>query len=179
MSGRQKEGKQAIYCNLYFIVSLLILLFWLFLIYRMSAKTGNESAGLSYKITETVYKLPAVSHCFPFDTLHFLVRKLAHFTEYGILSLFVMNFLNSCRQVLNDRNGNKRKDKNRKIAGYFAVFDILFCGIYASLDEYHQSFVDGRGPSVKDVWIDISGAFVFLIILGLGSRLWSKHVDKK
>lgn len=171
--------KTRYYDSIYLLLSFMLLLFWLSLIYSMSAKTGNESAGLSYRITKTVYELPAVSYCFSFDTLHLLVRKLAHFTEYGILSLFVMNFLNSCRRVLYGRNGNKRKDQNRKTAGYFAVFDILFCGIYASLDEYHQSFVDGRGPSVKDVGIDIAGAFVFLIILGFGSRLWSKHVDKK
>ena len=35
----------------------------------------------------------------------------------------------------------------------------LICVAFACGDEYHQSFVEGRGPSVKDVCIDSIGAF--------------------
>ena len=40
----------------------------------------------------------------------------------------------------------------------------LFCVGYASLDEFHQSFVHGRGPSPKDVMIDSSGAITGIIL---------------
>ena len=35
----------------------------------------------------------------------------------------------------------------------------LICVGFACGDEYHQSFVDGRGPSAKDVGIDSIGVF--------------------
>ena len=39
----------------------------------------------------------------------------------------------------------------------------LICVAFAAGDEYHQSFVAGRGPSKKDVMIDSIGAFFGII----------------
>lgn len=39
----------------------------------------------------------------------------------------------------------------------------LICVGFAAGDEYHQSFVDGRGPSKKDVMIDSIGVFAGII----------------
>ena len=51
---------------------------------------------------------------------------------------------------------------------------------YASFDEYHQSFVAGRGPSVIDVGIDslgvLAGIFAVLIMISIYRALKS---DKK
>jgi VanZ family protein len=44
------------------------------------------------------------------------------------------------------------------------IISILSCAIYAAMDEYHQSFVAGRGPSVRDVVIDTCGAITFFIV---------------
>ena len=41
----------------------------------------------------------------------------------------------------------------------------IVCVGFAGLDEYHQSFVAGRGPSVKDVGIDSIGAFVGILLV--------------
>ena len=43
----------------------------------------------------------------------------------------------------------------------------IICVGFAGLDEYHQSFVAGRGPSVRDVCIDSSGAFIGIILVQL------------
>ena len=43
----------------------------------------------------------------------------------------------------------------------------IFCVGFAGLDEYHQSFVGGRGPSVRDVCIDSSGALIGIILVQL------------
>lgn len=165
--------------RLYFLISLVFLLLWLYLIYGMSAKSGEESAGLSYKIAEFAYRFPAFSYCFKFDTLHLLIRKGAHFTEYGILALLVINFLNACN-VLWTRANIIRLHKNISVINrYFIIVTIIFCCIYASLDEYHQGFVDGREPSVRDVCIDTLGACVFLIVLALVHKLWRKRYLKR
>lgn len=165
--------------RLYFLISLVFLLLWLYLIYGMSAKSGEESAGLSYKIAEFAYRFPAFSYCFKFDTLHLLIRKGAHFTEYGILALLVINFLNAC-SVLRTGANIIRVHKNISIINkYFIIVTVIFCCIYASLDEYHQGFVDGREPSVRDVCIDISGACVFLIVFAFAHKMWRNHSLKR
>ena len=41
----------------------------------------------------------------------------------------------------------------------------MVCVGFAGLDEYHQSFVGGRGPSVKDVGIDSIGALIVIILV--------------
>ena len=44
---------------------------------------------------------------------------------------------------------------------------------YASIDEWHQSFVVGRTSDIRDVGMDAMGAlFVILITLGAESSLW-------
>ncbi|MCD7841720.1 MAG: VanZ family protein, partial [Lachnospiraceae bacterium] len=41
----------------------------------------------------------------------------------------------------------------------------LFCVLFACGDEYHQSFVSDRGPSVRDVLIDSFGIFWGIILV--------------
>ena len=51
---------------------------------------------------------------------------------------------------------------------------IILAVIYAVLDEIHQSFVPGRNPSIKDIYLDSIGimlASVFYLI-----RLRFKHI---
>ncbi|MBQ3664769.1 MAG: VanZ family protein [Lachnospiraceae bacterium] len=140
----------------YQVGSFLILLFWMIMIFGMSSKTGEQSAGLSFKIAKWFYSTPFRS-IMKFDSFHTLIRKCAHFTEYGILGLLLVNFIHSC--------GIKW---NRRVL----IFTCLFCFIYAALDEYHQSFVDGRGPSIRDVLIDTTGTIAFqgFILLFAGKR---------
>jgi VanZ family protein len=76
------------------------------------------------------------------STLDFILRKTAHITEYFVL--YILSY-----QVFS---------KKHKSA-------FLFTFIYAIGDEYHQSFTPGRGPSVKDVFIDTIGivlAYIFI-----------------
>ena len=68
--------------------------------------------------------------------MHFAIRKLAHFTEYGILFLLLIR-------------GPMR--------GH-AVLALVACALYALLDEGHQSFVPNRTASFYDVALDCSGA---------------------
>lgn len=74
----------------------------------------------------------------------FIFKKTAHFVEYGILSTLIY------RGLIN-YNVEKRKS---------IIFSILISAFYAITDEIHQSFVPGRGPAVRDVIIDILGAWL-------------------
>jgi VanZ family protein len=84
--------------------------------------------------------------------LHFLIRKCAHFTEYFVLSLLVLRGIRAGR-------------RGTRFAWALLVVAIVFC--YASLDEFHQSFVPGRTAAVGDVLIDTSGGIAAQLIVTL------------
>lgn len=67
------------------------------------------------------------------QTWDFVIKKLGHITAYAIL--FGLTF---------------RATRNVKQS-------FIFCVLYALSDEYHQSFVPGRTPMLRDVGIDIIG----------------------
>jgi VanZ family protein len=74
--------------------------------------------------------------------LHHIIRKCAHFTEYFIFSLLVLR-------------GFRAGEKGTRLR--WALLTVLIVVGYASLDEFHQSFVPGRTPAVTDVLIDTTG----------------------
>ncbi|OAT72494.1 VanZ family protein [Parageobacillus thermoglucosidasius] len=75
--------------------------------------------------------------------LNFIVRKLAHLIEFGILAVLVWRALSPKR------------------AAYVGAW--LFATVYAMTDEWHQSFEPGRTAAPKDVAIDSCGALLALI----------------
>ncbi|MFA6941071.1 MAG: VanZ family protein [Clostridiaceae bacterium] len=79
----------------------------------------------------------------------FAVRKAAHFTEYFILYMLLFNALYN--------------DFNKKTSLFFSLL-IVF--LYASTDEYHQLFVQGRSGKFRDVLIDTSGGALGLLLMG-------------
>lgn len=158
------------------LVLLVAIICWLIMIYSMSAKTGTQSAGLSKKVVDATVKiipgyssLPDNRRIHFYNTLHTVIRKTAHFTEYGILAILVQSFLLTFSQI-----------KYRIFKGIHAcliyVSLLLFCAVCASLDEYHQSFVAGRGPAVRDVIIDTCGALFFMVIYAV---IYTKIIHKK
>jgi VanZ family protein len=116
-------------------------LVWAVLISSFS--TGTFSSDNTSRIIIPVLRwlLPHT----PMETLemiHFAIRKCAHFTEYFILSLFILHGIRSGR-------------KETRLA--WALLAIVVVAAYASLDEFHQSFVPGRTAALGDVLIDTSG----------------------
>ena len=94
------------------------------------------------------------------ERLHPYVRKMAHFTEYLLLAMSVSLPL----YVYGLR-------------GILLVFAAgSFCVAFACLDEYHQSFVAGRGPSKRDVVIDSCGVFVGILITRITGFIGRKTI---
>lgn len=137
------------------------------LIFRFSAQTGTESAKLSLKVSR--YVVTGTERCFgirftqeqieqAIEQIHYYVRKAAHMSVYFILAVSVAFPL--------------------YVYGVRGIWLMLVAGLicigYAGLDEYHQSFVAGRGPSVKDVAIDSVGVFLgilFTRVIGWTGRM--------
>jgi VanZ family protein len=89
------------------------------------------------------------------DALHWLVRKLAHLSEYAILAALWL------RALVRDRGLSPRN------AGLLAL---AISAAWAVLDEVHQTFVPSRGPSLADVALDTTGALIALAVAHVGWR---------
>jgi VanZ family protein len=52
---------------------------------------------------------------------------------------------------------------------------LLGCALFAASDEFHQTFVKSRTPSVRDVLLDIGGALLGLLIVASFTRRHPKN----
>ena len=84
-----------------------------------------------------------------FDLLHFIIRKLAHLSEYTVLALLLGAWL-------------RRRPWWRRVPGA-PVLVVMLAGCYALTDEFHQVFVHGRTASLRDCALDTAGAAVGLL----------------
>lgn len=138
-----------------FLSRYLPLVIWL--VFISVASSDSFSANNTSRIIG-----PVVLWLFPNTTpetlavVHFIVRKIAHFTEYAILAFLAARaFRTSPRPAL----------ANRWVLAAFALVIV-----YALLDEYHQTFVPSRTASIYDSFIDMTGGLVTLLVLRLRRR---------
>ena len=94
-------------------------------------------------------------------SVHIAMRKCAHVAEYAILALLLWRALRSGSAV--------RAKMSMLIAAV-----LLGCAVFAASDEFHQSFVKSRTPSLRDVLLDIAGALFGLLIGASFARRHSK-----
>ena len=131
------------------------------LIFFFSAESkeasGDRSTGIVEMITNLLYPdLESMDWNTRMDLIastHLLVRKLAHFAEFGLLgflSAWLVAYV------------NRRKKWIRAWLEW--LIPIVFCLLYAISDEVHQIF-SNRGASVKDVVIDFAGAVTGILLL--------------
>ena len=88
------------------------------------------------------------------DVTDFIIRKVAHVTEYAILSLLVS------RSVGIKMNSTKRE----------RLVPAGISSLYALSDEFHQSFVPSRGATYTDVMWDTLGGLIGSAILFIAHR---------
>ncbi|MGN1083963.1 MAG: VanZ family protein [Lachnospiraceae bacterium] len=148
-------------------LSVLPALLMLFLIFCFSAQDGDTSGSLSFRLCCAVIRF--VDRTFSLsltetevlsraDSIHFLVRKAAHMTEYFLLTLSI--FLPLRVWLLTG------KDSTRKTTiGKILLFTLLLSIAFAVLDEFHQVFVPGRCGTPKDVLIDSIGILIACLLL--------------
>ena len=99
-----------------------------------------------------------------FEVLHVCLRKLAHMTEYGVFSVLIYaGFLET-----EDFEWRPR----------LAILSIVIAGLYSLTDEYHQSFVAGRTPSLVDCGIDTIGASLATMIVVISDR-WRQTIRRR
>ena len=141
------------------IIFLLLSVLWMAVIFMFSAQTGDESGRQSGFIADIVRKLiPFELSLSEIDTLTFIIRKLAHFTEYAVLGVLYFETVYSFRRQ-SIKGAENVYEVKRKLCCITVLLTAVLCMLYAVSDEFHQFFTDGRSPTVKDVIIDTCGGF--------------------
>jgi VanZ family protein len=70
-----------------------------------------------------------------------LARKFAHITEYAVLTALLFHAL----------------QMHQACKAYVLSLAVLLAILFACSDEWHQTFVPGRGGSLRDIGIDVLG----------------------
>lgn len=144
----------------------------MYAIFTLSGQPGETSADLSYKVSYKIVEIKSrltneykdtYQLAYEAELIHPKVRKLAHMTEYFCLAIavsfpFYVYGLRGIPLML--------------VAG-------VICVGFAGLDEYHQSFVAGRGPSKRDVAIDSVGIFFGIIAVRIFCWIFLLLIPKK
>lgn len=143
-------------------------------IFLFSSKNADQSNATSTPIAEKA--LEAYEALFGeakmaeeswFSILHHLIRKAAHMTEFGVLTILLAFHF--------------------KVRGFSGLKLFLYssaAGIgYAATDEFHQLFVPGRSGQISDVLIDgagaVTGAALFLLAIRIYSGKHHKNIESR
>jgi VanZ family protein len=108
------------------------------------------------------FLIPLLRKLFPAASPHVLslihtgIRKLAHITEFGVLSISVFY------GVRGERYGWRWQ---------WAITTLIIAVSYAGLDEWHQSFVPMREARFRDVLIDSTGALLAQVLVWIYAKL--------
>ena len=141
------------------VLGWIALLFWIGLIFYMSNQPGDISSKQSGLVLKLFQMLGIDLNKELGELATFIVRKIAHFTEYFILYLLTVNVMKYYLDI------------KRAI-----LYAIIFSIFYACTDEIHQYFIPGRAMAFKDVLIDSSGALVAMIIVIINLKT---NINKK
>ena len=147
-------------------------LLWMAVIFSFSAQEKEESSAVSEAFSYRVISSSRFFLRLDIDeedlkqiaaAIEKGVRKAAHMTEFGILSILFYLWL----------GGRQFRPVNR------ALLSVFLAVLYASSDEIHQRFVPGRAGTLGDVMIDSTGALLGVVIL-IGvkqciSFLWNRR----
>lgn len=119
------------------------------LMFFFSGQDGASSGKLSIKLARFIRRmLPQIP--LDFHTLHFCVRKLAHFAIFALEGALLCGAWMATLKKL--RRG--------------ALLAAGMCLPMAVLNEFHQYFMKGRSCEVRDMFIDSAGA-----LAGIGFSL--------
>ena len=125
------------------IIPWILLIGWMIIIFYMSNQPGEVSSKQS-ELVVRIFQFIGINLTEKLGELAtFIVRKVAHFSEYFILYCLMFNVL---RFYLNKKG--------------LKFYCLILVFLYACSDEIHQYFIPGRAMAFKDVLIDTSGGVI-------------------
>lgn len=140
------------------------LVLWVGVIFFLSSDQGSAAE------TSRIIR-PIIEFFFPtaspdtFLIVHSIIRKTAHFTEYGMLAIFAARaFSASSVQLL----------KN-----HWVVIALVLILSIATFDEINQSFESSRTASIWDVLLDFTGGFSMTCLFWIFRKPRSHFLPKR
>lgn len=138
-------------------ILIVLLLCTFYIIFGCSSQDGEESGGISKRITEFILEKSSKYNSLEqtkkeevSKRTERIVRKIAHFSIYTLVGFLLMALFSTYENI-------KRK---------YQIYISAIIGIlYAFSDEIHQSFIPGRGPKITDVFIDSLGVFFGMAVI--------------
>ncbi len=144
-----------------FLKYCLPLLVWLALIFIDSTDLMSAEHTSRFIVPFLLWLKPDISPE-TVASVHFFIRKFAHVGEYAILALLLFRAAICVTNL-------------KWSMSILCVSIWSICLVVAATDEFHQTFVRSRGPSVRDIMIDSGGAIVGLLV---GAVLTKKRSTK-
>lgn len=141
----------------YRYVLIVVLIVWHIFIFGQSILPGDvssEQSGFIVNLVKPIFNvfIPNMS----IETMSIVIRKLAHVTEFFILGLLLINFYG--------------KNYTYKYVFYATLIHGL---VVASLDETIQLFSLNRAGLITDVFIDMIGVVLSVIVYVVVNRIKS------
>ena len=139
-------------------IILILIVIWMLTVFYLSNQNGDESGGLSEKIARIlIHDENKAKKIEPY------IRKLAHLSEYAcggilFLSLFLTYDFSEIKRI---------------------IFSTCLSIEYATLDEIHQLFIDGRAGQIIDVFIDTIGALIGIYFAMIIIKIVSRKLNKR
>lgn len=152
--------------NIIRIVLFILIIVISTIIFDFSAQDGETSGGISKKVITVIadiLNLDEDTKVVFVEKGEGVIRKLAHFGIYTLLGLASMGFMATF-------------NIKRKIQ---VLITIIWGFLYASTDELHQMFINGRTASFLDVLLDTSGIIFGVLIIILSIYILKKINKKK
>lgn len=147
-------------------------------IFLFSSQPAEESSAESSRIVSMVLhflenirgiRFSAQEFSFWAEKIHTPIRKLAHMTEYAVLSwtIFFPAVLQHTERLYERADDEKKRVWKKAVWAKLIFASMAVVLGYAATDEFHQLFVEGRSGKLTDVLIDGCGAllgiFAFLL----------------
>lgn len=152
-----------------FLASMLLTVAFIFVNSMLPPEISSEQSDIIGDIIAEI--IPPETNAGSFIQQY--LRKIAHFTEYGLLGVETMLFIFTAHFLL----GKLKRSLVITLGALLPVF-------VGFADETIQLFSD-RGPSILDVWIDIGGYYTFslltasvLALATLACRLFARGRSK-
>lgn len=136
------------------VISIILVILWMLLIFSMSSFNGTESNNQSGFIVNIISNILNINNL---ENLSFIIRKIAHFTEYLILGILVTNMI---------------KQYNKKW-----YITLIICILYALSDELHQILTPGRTFKIFDIIVDSIGSISGLILFNIKNIIYKIKGD--
>lgn len=164
---------------------------WMGLIFSASADTSSAQHSSRLFVPLLHWLFPGLG-METIETLHYAFRKCGHLTEFAVLALLFWRAVHRTRrppatsklsetteaEPIAPQPGKgglvapKRSEGGWRWDEAGLALTLVF--VYAATDEFHQVFVPQRTAMVSDIFIDVAGGAIGLLLLWMAGKFFKR-----